>query len=130
MTATHRTPGNGGYARGCRCERCTEAHAAYQRGYESRNASSIAAARRRRRRRQRRLPRLRLSFGPVEAAARTGSPAEVARLLEVDRRQVYRWRHCGLTWAQADELAVRIGFHPSAVWGAAWWAQDGDVDDD
>jgi hypothetical protein len=25
---------------------------------------------------------------------------------------VYRWRSYGVTWAQADELACRLGLHP------------------
>ena len=37
-------------------------------------------------------------------------------LLQVPRRQVYRWRGSGLTDRQADHLAIRCGLHPVLVW--------------
>lgn len=63
----------------------------------------------------------RLSVEPLEALV-GGCGVEVARRLSIQRRQLYRWRHRGVTWAQADILASRAGVHPSAVWGDAWWA--------
>lgn len=46
----------------------------------------------------------------------------LAELVGVRERQVQRLRHLGLTWGQADELACRIGLHPSLVW-SSWWAE-------
>ncbi|HEU5151117.1 MAG TPA: hypothetical protein VFU19_11500 [Iamia sp.] len=42
----------------------------------------------------------------------------------MNRRNVHRWRHEGLTVAQADHLAILLGHHPSAIWGDAWWTTD------
>lgn len=43
--------------------------------------------------------------------------AVVAARLRVHGRQVLRWRSYGaLTERQADELATRLGVHPSMVW--------------
>lgn len=61
---------------------------------------------------------------------RACSTVRHAELLGVHQRQLYRWRHQGLTWAQADLLAVRIGFHPGDVWGRDWWALEGEQDDE
>lgn len=51
-----------------------------------------------------------------------------AELLGVVSAQLYRWKRYGLTWVQADSLAVRIGEHPSNVWGRDWWAIVDEVD--
>jgi len=61
-----------------------------------------------------------LDFAPLERAAGGRCLTEAARSLGVDRRQVYRWRRYGLTAAQADELATRLGLHPANVW-PSWW---------
>lgn len=63
----------------------------------------------------------RLSVAPLETLVGGGCGVEVAARLGVHHRQLYRWRHQGLTWAQADILAVRAGVHPSQVWGDGWW---------
>lgn len=57
----------------------------------------------------------RLPFGPLEGLL-GGCGARVALRLGVQRRQVYRWRQTGVSWAQADELAVRAGYHPREIW--------------
>lgn len=69
----------------------------------------------------------RLPFAPLEQIAGKGCGLQTARALGIHPRMVYRWRHNGLTWAQADELAVRLGLHPATVWGRAWWAAADDV---
>jgi hypothetical protein len=48
-------------------------------------------------------------------------PGRTALRLGIQRRQLHRLRLSGLTVDQADELAVRAGFHPALVWGSAWW---------
>jgi hypothetical protein len=63
----------------------------------------------------------RLPFGPLEQLVSGGCGLATARELGVHPRQVYRWRRYGVTWAQADELATRAGWHPAEVWGADWW---------
>jgi hypothetical protein len=47
-------------------------------------------------------------------------PSRVALLLDVPPRYIHRWRHEGLPWARADELAVGLGLHPGEVW-PEWW---------
>ena len=65
-----------------------------------------------------------LPFGPLDVVLGEQSERATAALLGVAPRTVTRWRLDGLTWAQADELAVRIGLHPLEVWGTAWWDAD------
>lgn len=48
-----------------------------------------------------------------------------AEALGVAPRQLDRWKRDGVTWVQADELAVRIGQHPGTVWGRDWWSLEG-----
>jgi hypothetical protein len=36
---------------------------------------------------------------------------------------VKRWRERGVPFATADTLAVKLGVHPSAIWGDAWFAE-------
>lgn len=52
------------------------------------------------------------------------SVRRMAEALGTSPRQVCRWRRQGLTWAQGDLLAVRLGLHPSTVWGRLWWQLD------
>jgi plasmid maintenance system antidote protein VapI len=46
----------------------------------------------------------------------------LARLLGVHSRQVYRWRHEGVTHAHADRLLTRVGHHPAEVYPDELWA--------
>jgi len=35
-----------------------------------------------------------------------------------------RWKYTGnvrLNYVQADRYAIRLGYHPSSVWGEQWW---------
>ncbi len=48
------------------------------------------------------------------------SAATLERRTGVHRWQIERWRQTGLTEAQADHLACRLGIHPSAIW-PEWW---------
>lgn len=67
---------------------------------------------------------LRLPFEPLERLLSGSCAGATARTLGVDLRQIYRWRRQGVTWALADELAVRVGLHPAVVWGRDWWDLD------
>lgn len=111
----------------CRCDKCREAYSEYMKRW--RRAKHC-------RPRGRGRPRLERPF-PMQpllelVRARCGkdggdgyrglvSPLVViAELARVDRRTVHRWRHEGLTLEVADDVAVRLGFHPSEVW-PDWW---------
>jgi hypothetical protein len=149
MTATlevrHRTPGRGGYKRGCRCDECWTAENAYRRaragaeGTGRRMADVRAHALRRAVTAPRcaqsvaePLPAARLPWDDLEEAlrARWGVTdiAAIAERLGVWTRQIYRWRHDGLSWEQADVYAVRAGLHPVEVWGRASWFEGVDID--
>ena len=61
---------------------------------------------------------MRFPFGPLEEAVSAPTNGVLAEMLGVNVRQVFRLRERGLTTAEADEYAVRAGFHPAEVWGA------------
>lgn len=75
----------------------------------------------------------RLPFAPLERAVELrlegGNLTDVAACLDVHRRQCERWRRAGVTWAQADVLAVRIGLHPAEVWHDWWERIEPEVED-
>jgi len=58
----------------------------------------------------------RLSTEPLRAAGWT--IAHLADLAGLCRKQV----HGEVTIVIADKLATAMGVHPSAIWGAEWWA--------
>lgn len=61
----------------------------------------------------------RFSLAPLEELLRAQGGSSVKRLallMGTNERQVHRWRHHGVTWAQADLLAVRAGLHPAELW--------------
>ena len=46
----------------------------------------------------------------------------IAEACGVDRRTVLRWRSCGrVPERDIDEIAIRLGWHPAAIWGADWY---------
>lgn len=65
-------------------------------------------------------------FSLADLERRLDNPGaqQLARRLGVRDRTIHRWRIEGLTFDQADRLAVRVGFHPANVWGALWWRVD------
>lgn len=57
----------------------------------------------------------------LERAA--GLPTKtIYTILGVDRGRWQHFRLYGIPLDYADEYAVRLGFHPSDVWGELWWA--------
>ena len=61
------------------------------------------------------LPRL--SFGPLEAAMRQRG-ITAASLGDAGQRAYHRWRHVGVPVYAGDEVACRLGLHPTQIWGA------------
>ena len=64
-------------------------------------------------------PDLRAVRYPEAAGIPTGSDgwaSNLARRVGVDRRNVHRWVHDGLSYIRADEAAVALGLHPALVW--------------
>jgi|GEM_PF-5269812 len=48
------------------------------------------------------------------------SARDFALALNVNTRNVQRWRHRGIQWWTADRLAVHLGTHPSLIWPDHW----------
>lgn len=51
------------------------------------------------------------------------SAKKKAKALGLDRIQIVRWLDYGLTEAQADELACKVGKHPIDIWPDIWVAE-------
>ena len=65
----------------------------------------------------------------MRAAVLTGFNTTIfADMIGVSARNVSRWRkdNKGIPWPSADEAAIRLGLHPSLVWGEDWWNVKGD----
>jgi hypothetical protein len=60
-------------------------------------------------------------FSITPAVRAAGGAAELARHLGVCDRWVQRRTATGLTWLQADVIAIVLGRHPIELWGSAWW---------
>jgi hypothetical protein len=60
------------------------------------------------------------NFAMLEAAGGAESMNALARMLDVDRQRIYRWRRDGLTATEADHMAVCLGLHPGDIW-PQWW---------
>lgn len=45
-----------------------------------------------------------------------GNASDLARAAGVNASAVTRWKERGLSLAQADDIAVRLGLHPMEVW--------------
>lgn len=65
-------------------------------------------------------------FGDVEVR---GSGTVLADLTGFARRTMVRWKADGVPLSRADELAVALGVHPSAIWHDEWWAACAAVDE-
>jgi hypothetical protein len=54
----------------------------------------------------------------------TGEPVPItqaAKILDVDPAQIHRWLRIGVRLDHADRAAIRLGVHPTAIWGDHWW---------
>lgn len=49
------------------------------------------------------------------------SDVAMADALRKSRTTIQQWRKQGIPIYQADEVACRIGLHPSHIWGEQWW---------
>lgn len=61
-----------------------------------------------------------LPLAPLMVYADSGK--HLALKVGMHLRQIDRWRKEGLTYYHADLAAVRLGLHPSHIWGDDWWA--------
>ena len=103
----------------CRCQPCRDARAQYQR--DRRESQPV------------RVHQSRPSSVPIEplwARIESASGAriedlnlyEIADMCGVTRDTVARWRRTGhVSLALTDRVAVSLGWHPAAIWGAPWY---------
>lgn len=52
----------------------------------------------------------------------------VSTILNVTNRRVLQWRERGVAYYDADEIAIRLGLHPSELW-PNWWQLEPPVED-
>ena len=65
----------------------------------------------------------RLPLAHLERFCDVASQRELAETCGVSHDTVYHWtRNGGVPETQADRIAIRLGVHPSAIWGDAWFA--------
>lgn len=67
------------------------------------------------------LAKLELSFDPATPRVARNCVSHAAKVLGVTRHAIYKVRRRGLSEFQADELAVRAGWHPTEIWDD--WSQ-------
>lgn len=67
----------------------------------------------------------RLSTAPVLRAVNDLPVREAAVMLGVNVGTLMKWRAsegaATIHYARADRIAIRLGVHPSAMWGRDWW---------
>lgn len=72
--------------------------------------------------RKKRLSSLNLPAAPFLALWEEGtSSSVVAEACGTTRSSIRRWQEIGLHPIVADRVCIRVGLHPSDVWGDEWW---------
>jgi len=109
------------YSKGCRCIRCAEAQRENRRNRQRTNRLPVAAP---------------VPLAPLleRIASYVGEPVEqldryvIARVCGVSEKTVTRWRETQEVQARhCDDIAIRIGWHPAAIWGADWYIETYDT---
>lgn len=73
-------------------------------------------------RRRKRIAGAKLPMEPLLALWDPGTElSTIADACGHSRAALRHWIENGVTATRADEVACRIGRHPSNVWGQAWW---------
>ena len=86
--------------RGCRCDICRAGAEAVRKKY----------------RKSRAVPRIRLDATPLINRL---SPDEIQRF--VGHRTVNQWLQNGIELFAADRWCIRLGYHPSQIWGSDFY---------
>lgn len=67
----------------------------------------------------------RLSTTPLLRAVHDLPVRDAAETLGVNVGTLVKWRAsegaCTIHYARADRIAIRLGVHPSVMWGREWW---------
>jgi hypothetical protein len=68
----------------------------------------------------------RLSTTPILRVVNDLPVRDAADLLGVNVGTLMKWRasdgSATIHYARADRIAIRLGCHPSAMWGREWWS--------
>ena len=64
----------------------------------------------------------RLALEKLERFCGANSDRELARQCNVRNETISHWRkNSGVPERHADEIAIHLGVHPSAIWGDEWF---------
>lgn len=58
----------------------------------------------------------RFPLAPLMRMARVETHNELGAIVRLDRKRIVRYAGTGIPLLVADEMACRVGVHPSAVW--------------
>jgi hypothetical protein len=112
-----------GYSKGCRCTRCAEAQRENRRNRQRTNKLPVAKP---------------VPLAPLleRIASYVDEPVDqldryvIARVCGVSQRTVTRWYQTQEVQARiCDDIAIKLGWHPAAIWGADWYIQTYDTGD-
>jgi hypothetical protein len=94
------------YRRGCRCEKCQVARRAYKAKYKKVRSQGVL-----------------LSTEQISKFIGDMRDDVAGELLKVDSATVRKWRlhPKKINRFTADEYAIRLGVHPSQIWGQEWY---------
>lgn len=75
----------------------------------------------------------RLSFEPIERKFRTEDMSDdtLAAHIGITRKTMAGYRNVGMAFFRADQIACRLGYHPTYFWGDEYFAaiyEDGSED--
>jgi hypothetical protein len=111
------------YGNGCRCTRCRDAMREQTAKRKRTNRLPIAQP---------------VPLAPLleRIASYVGEPVEqldryvIARVCGVSERTVTRWYQTQEVQARmCDDIAIKLGWHPAAIWGVAWYIETYDTGD-
>lgn len=54
---------------------------------------------------------------PEQLEDKEHAVGHLAQVISVPRKSIYRWMQDGITINHAENIAARVGLHPSYVWG-------------
>lgn len=111
----------GGYSDGCRCTRCKLA----AREYRKQKKSHIPTPK---------VPDVPLQPLLERVASQLGQPVtaldalDISKACGVSTRTVARWKQTQqIPSRDVDDIAIRLGWHPAAIWGAQWYTDTYDT---
>lgn len=65
----------------------------------------------------------RMSLAPLQRYLGVATVVDVCQPTGCARRTAFRWAATGIPLTTADEVAIRLGVHPSAIW-SNWFSEE------